>query len=207
VSTKSWQLGAPGTILYRLFDGLRAGLNARLVQYLTDGALAAEGGTVLEAGSGPAFASSMLARQNRVTLSVAMDIDFEALSQARHRDPSLCAVVGDLNHLPFRNDSVDLAWNSSTLEHLPDFSIALHEMVRVTRPHGKVFVGVPFLFGPLGFQRWVADTSVGEWIGPVFSRADLETLMKRAGLLPLDSMLYFFRFFVGMLAEKNGDRP
>jgi SAM-dependent methyltransferase len=199
---KAWQLGAPGTIAYRLYDGLRSRLNQRLVQYLLTEGLRGDKNIVLEAGSGPAFASSILARDPRVELSVAVDIDLEALKEARRRDPSLALVAADLLRLPFRDRSVDLCWNSSTIEHLDNPQEAPLEMARITRQDGTVFVGVPNLYGPLGFQRRIEGTGVGVWIGRTYSYAELKDMMTTAGLKPRDRIFYFFRFFVGLLAEK-----
>lgn len=202
MATKAWQLGSPETLVYRLFDGLRRRLNAKLVNYLTKAAVRESGKRVLEAGSGPAFASSMFACTPGVEMSIAVDIDHEALQLARLRDPSLSAVVADMCCLPFRDEIVDLAWNSSTVEHLPDPLCALKEMSRVTRKGGFVFVGVPYLYGPLGFQAWIPDTPAGLWIGTVFDERRLAGVLREAGLAPIDGIRYFFRFFIGLLARK-----
>jgi ubiquinone/menaquinone biosynthesis C-methylase UbiE len=202
METKAWQLGSPDTLVYWFFDTLRKRLNAKLVNYLLNRAITRDNATILEAGSGPAFASSILRRDHRVGLSVAVDIDLEALQQARSRDADICLVVADLNSLPFKSESMDLCWNSSTIEHLPDPAVALGEMQRVTMRGGSVFVGVPNLYGPLGFQRWIRQTSVGIWIGETFNRSQLSQLLTRAGLKPKDCIFYFFRFFVGVLAGK-----
>lgn len=141
----------------------------------------------------------------RVNVSIAVDLDLEALLEARRRDPALVLVVADLCNLPFRDESLDLVWNSSTVEHVPDLLCALTEMARVTRTGGRVFVGVPNAHGPLGFQRWIANTGVGIWIGTVFTCAELERWLQRAGLNRVDALCYFFRFFIGILAEKPCD--
>ncbi len=202
MDAKSWQLGSPETGIYRLYDGLRKRVNGKLARYLLSKGLNSHGAVVVEAGSGPAFASSMLARDRRVSLAVAMDIDIEALEEAHRRDPSLALVVGDLHNLPFKTGGVDLTWNSSTLEHLDDPVAGLAEMVRVTRPGGKVFVGLPYGRGPLGFQRWIPRTSVGIWIGTVFDTPAAKQLISSAGAAPRDHILYFFRFFIGVLADR-----
>lgn len=199
---KMWQLGEPGTAVYRVYDGLRKRLNRRLATYLLTRAVRSANTIVVEAGSGPAFASSILARDDRVELAVAMDIDGEALMQARQRDPSLALVAADLMHLPFRSESVDVVWNSSTVEHLDDPVSAINEMVRATRRGGKLFVGVPYRYGPLGFQRWIDKTPVGVWIGQTFDSVELKNVMLQAGTRPESHILYFFRFFVGVLSQK-----
>jgi ubiquinone/menaquinone biosynthesis C-methylase UbiE len=199
---KSWQLGNPGSLPYRLFDALRRWVNQKLVGFLMERALQPSSNRVLEAGSGPAFASSMIAQQPAIQLSVALDIDPEALGEARQRDPNLCAVVADLYHLPFKSECMTLVWNSSTLEHLDTREKALLEMQRVTQKGGHVFVGVPFLYGPLGFQRWIANTDAGVWIGTVFDTNALQALMRSVKLEPKVAISYFFRIFVGVLAQK-----
>lgn len=203
MALKAWQLGSPGTIIYALYDGLRKRLNRRLVRYLLS--CSPDGGNciVLEAGSGTAYASSILCRESCVGLSVAIDIDPEALREARKRDPDLCLVVADLTQLPFRAESIDVTWNSSTIEHLPEPADALREMTRVTRRGGKVFVGVPYVYGPLGIQRLMQSTAAGEWIGKTFTLDDVRQMALKAGLSPVDSFFYFFRFFVGVLGAKR----
>jgi len=202
MGAKSWQLGSPGTLTYRLYDALRNQLNGKLVKYLLARAINHDKCKVLEAGSGPAFASSMLAQDPRVEFSVAIDLDIEALYEARRRDSALCLVVADLCNLPFRAETMNLSWNSSTIEHLPDPSCAVAEMARVTRKGGSVFVGVPNLYGPLGFEYLIRETSVGIWIGQTFTGAGLREMLTISGLKPQHSLFYFFRFFVGVLAQK-----
>lgn len=202
MENKAWQLGAPGTVIYELFDALRRNLNKKLVAYLLKARDDCGCLTVLEAGSGPAYASSLFSNDPRVQLAVAIDIDHEALVQARKRDPNVSLVVADLKHLPFRSDCIQISWNSSTLEHLNCPDDALCEMERVTMKGGAVFVGVPNVHGPLGFQKLIEDTSAGNWIGKTYSCSELKNMMKRADLKPKDSINYFFRFFVGVLAEK-----
>ncbi len=202
MENKAWQLGAPGTAIYELFDSLRRNLNKKLVSYLLGARADCEGLTVLEAGSGPAYASSLFSSDPRVELAVAIDIDYEALVQARKRDSELCLVVADLKRLPFKSDCIQISWNSSTLEHLDCPDDALCEMERVTSRGGAVFVGVPNLYGPLGFQKFIEDTPTGNWIGKTYSCSELKDMMRRAELEPKDSINYFFRFFVGVLAEK-----
>ena len=177
-------------------------MNRRLVRKLTALTHLPRGARVLEAGSGPAYGSSLFAASPGTRLSVAADIDITALHEGRRRDPSLVAVVADLRRLPFRDDSFDLVWNSSTLEHLDRPELGLAEMARITRESGHVFVGVPHRFGPLGFQPLVAESRWGIWIGPVFDRSRLAALMLSSSLTPITHRRYFSGVFLGMLARK-----
>lgn len=193
----------PGSWSYRFFDALRRRLNRRLVRYLTNTVILKDESFILEGGSGPGYASSLLAAQNKVRLSVAADIDLAALREARRRDPTLPVVRADLYHLSFRSGAFDLVWNSSTMEHVRSPADALGEMRRVVKDGGYVFVGVPYRFGPLGFQPWIKETRFGAWIGPVFDRPRLVRLMVEQGLKPVAIITYFFKFFIGIVARKS----
>lgn len=201
-ATKSWQfLGGPGSVPYELYHAVRKRVNRKLVAYLTAKALQDDSSRVLEAGSGPAWASSLLARQTKV-FSIALDIDVEALHEARRADPSLPLVAGDLYCLPFRTGVFDLVWNSSTLEHLEEPDRALAEMSRVAAQRGYVFVGVPYRWGLLGLQRWIKNTTLGLWLGSASSCRELIRMMDQCWLQPVDTILYCFGLFVGVLARK-----
>lgn len=200
----SWRIGSVSSPINRVYDALRRGLNRDLVRFLSTAVSADEQGAyrVLEVGSGTAYASSLFGAQPAIRLAAALDHDLAALGEGKARDLRLPGVAGDMFHLPFADGSFDLVWNSSTLEHLSRPHDALREMARVTRRGGHVFVGVPYASGPLGFQRWISDTSAGIWIGTVFSRTALETTLRAAGLQPRDTLTYFLRFFIGVLAQK-----
>lgn len=155
----------------------------------------------IEAGSGPAFASSLLRRSPGVSLAVCLDIDRAALAEARRRDPSLAAVVGDLRRPPFRDGAFSLVFNNSTVEHLDEPLTAVREMRRICHDDGIVYVGVPYAWGPLFFQPLLRRTRIGVWLGPVFTKASLERLIRQAGLRPLRFRTFFWRFFVGVTAS------
>lgn len=204
--SSSWQfIGGVDGYFYRLFDWLRMGVNRRLVRYLSSN-LPDESKNpmiVLEAGSGPAYATSLFARGERVHRAACLDLDESALREARRRDPECRAVVGDMCNMPFRAGTFALVFSSSTVEHLDQPGDAVQEMQRVCSGDGRVFVGVPYFYGPLMFQPLIRSTMIGEWLGPVFSRQKLGDLLASAGLTPVSSVRYFLRFFIGTVASKG----
>lgn len=204
---RSWRLTQSGaSLLDRVYDRLRQGVNRRLVQFLApsghgaDGVSLGSGARVLEAGSGTAYASSVFATRPDVCRAVCLDRDIDALREARRRDPSLPAVVGDIMRMPFADGSFSLVFNSSTVEHLDKPPAAVREMARVCAPGGRVFVGVPYRFGPLWFQPLISSTAAGIWLGPVFTRFTLDRLLHAAGLMPVAHVRYFLRCFIGAIA-------
>ncbi len=200
--SRSWQfIGGVDGPWYRFFDWLRRRLNVRLVRFMIGRLAGKRECLVLEAGSGTAFASSILQTQSEVHRAVCMDMDADALRLAIDRDATLLAVVGDLSCMPFRDGVFDLVFNSSTVEHLDDPGVAVGEMQRVCARDGYVFVGVPYAWGPLAFQPLIARSKVGVWLGTVFGREGLNRMLREGGLSPVAHWRYFWNFFIGAIAR------
>jgi SAM-dependent methyltransferase len=95
----------------------------------------------LDSGSGAgalAFALAPLVRE-----VVGVDLVPELLEQARARAaafPNVSFVEGDANALPFEDASFDLAATLRTLHHIARPELTVAELVRVTRPGGRLLV-------------------------------------------------------------------
>jgi SAM-dependent methyltransferase len=83
---------------------------------------------------------------------------------------------GELEKLPLKDASVDIALLSQALHHADDPSNALAEAVRVVRPGGRVLL--------LDLRRhdehWVRERLGDRWLG--FEDAELQRLLEEAGL-------------------------
>jgi len=96
---------------------------------------------VLDSGTGTgalAFALAPLVRE-----VVGADLVPALLDQARQRAPefpNVSFVEADATHLPFASGSFDLAGCLRTLHHVGRPELAVAELVRVTRPGGRVLV-------------------------------------------------------------------
>ncbi|WP_089153970.1 class I SAM-dependent methyltransferase [Micromonospora sp. NBS 11-29] len=53
-------------------------------------------------------------------------------------------LAGDAGHLPLRNGSVDGAWLSTVIHHVPDLAAAARELRRVVRPGAPVLIRSAF---------------------------------------------------------------
>ena len=98
---------------------------------------------ILDLGCGPGIVSAALAPYAREV--VAFDLTPEMLEKARQRcrEAGLRNVrfePGRAEELPFEAGSFDAVVTRLTLHHFPDPYRAVVEMVRVTRPNGKVVV-------------------------------------------------------------------
>ena len=84
------------------------------------------------------------------------DFSLEALRGARtklaHTNAGRvsCLVQGDIQWLPFANNTFEMVIDCETLEHVPDERSALREMYRVTRPGGKLLLTTPNYVNMMG---------------------------------------------------------
>jgi ubiquinone/menaquinone biosynthesis C-methylase UbiE len=69
---------------------------------------------------------------------VGMDFSRSMLRAARVASPPTKLVQGDLDHLPFRDGTIDLVTLSLALHHLPTPRHAIKEIRRITHPRGRV---------------------------------------------------------------------
>lgn len=95
-------------------------------------------------------------------------------------------VPGDALALPFDDDSFDHVIASEILEHIPEDDKAMHELVRVVKPGGRVSVTVPSRFP----ERvcWALSDAYHEVEGGhvrIYSTEQLKSRLSQAGLRPV----------------------
>jgi SAM-dependent methyltransferase len=104
-------------------------------------------GLLLDAGCGPNPALSIALGRGAGVTVVAMDIGPATVRLARtvaaRAGVGLLAVVGDLEHLPFRSDAFAGGVCDDTIEHVPDDDAAVAELARVLRPGGRLALATP----------------------------------------------------------------
>jgi SAM-dependent methyltransferase len=81
---------------------------------------------------------------------VGVDIAFDTVQQARevlgHHRPG--CLVADVRALPFPDNVFDLIYSMGTIEHFPDYEVAIRELFRVLKPGGTAIIGVPNKLDP-----------------------------------------------------------
>jgi SAM-dependent methyltransferase len=125
------------------FDTLVARATAEAIEPLLDAAGVAAGTRVLDVGCGLGdLAAAAVARGAAAT---GTDLAEGMLEAARRRHPGLELVHADGEDLPFEDGSFDATLSAFVINHLPDPERGAAELVRVTRPGGRVAVA---MWGP-----------------------------------------------------------
>ncbi len=96
------------------------------------------GDTVLDLAAGTGTSSAPLA--DRGVRVVPCDLSIGMVAVGKRRRPDLGFVNGDATRLPFADASFDAVTISFGLRNVVDTDLALREMLRVTRPGGRLVV-------------------------------------------------------------------
>lgn len=105
-----------------------------------------DGLVVADFGGGPGFYSEAFRRAGAISLVV----DRDPAEVCAHGRTGADAVVARAEQSPLRDGSVDLAFSSNLLEHVPDLASVADQMVRVVRPGGHVVISYTVWHGPWG---------------------------------------------------------
>jgi SAM-dependent methyltransferase len=106
------------------------------------------GDRVLDIAGGSGSYASQIIRAAAVSV-VGVDLSASMVRQ-RGEDPLLTEnIVGDMEALPFDDETFDVAMIVAALHHVPDPVPALREARRVLRPQGQLFV-----FEPCSLRNW-----------------------------------------------------
>lgn len=103
-------------------------------------------GVAVDAGSGPGYWAVELARITNLQIT-ALDLDPEAVAIARRNiaaaglEGRIKAVQGDIEALPFKDESVDLVVSRGSYPFWKNKVAAFRELRRVLKPGGVAYVG------------------------------------------------------------------
>jgi SAM-dependent methyltransferase len=103
-------------------------------------------GVAVDAGCGPGYWAVELARITSLQIT-ALDLDPEAVAISRRNiaaaglEGRIRAVQGDIEALPFKDESVDLVVSRGSYPFWKNKAAAFRELLRVLKPGGTAYVG------------------------------------------------------------------
>ena len=116
-----------------------------------------DGEVLLDVGGGPGYFRTAFEGAGATYLALDADVgELSGLGQISTR-----TVIGSGMQLPFGDGTIDVAYSSNVLEHVPDPWRMAEEMLRVTRSGGTVFLSYTVWFGPHGGH----ETSPWHYLG------------------------------------------
>lgn len=133
----------------------------RLAGPFLDFAGLTDGGRILDAGCGTGALSAELLVRTEQAQIVGIDISpvYVAHAQATITSPRITFETGDLTALPCADAEFDQVCSQLVLQFVPDTELAVRELVRVTKPRGRVSAAVWDSRGGLTFYRLFLDTA------------------------------------------------
>ncbi len=187
----------------RPYQQLRHSMNRGLVEFFRQRVfVGASRLRVAEVACGSGYAAHLIAQQPEIALSLAADLNREDYRQANIPNFRAAFVLMDLFRPAAQAGSMDLVWNSSSIEEIDRPQEAIKAMAWLAKPGGWVFVGVPHRRGLAGFLRLLPNARTRAWLGRVYSHAELRQLLESAGLHVEHETTYLFSTFIGALARK-----
>ena len=186
------------------YKKLKYSLNQNLIQFFIEKAIKEKLNIdVAELACGSGYGSHLLAENPCVRQSIALDVSQELFDERLRGIFKAKYVTGDIFNLPFGPSTFDLVWSSSAVEHFEEPLEAITAMASVTKSGGHVFVGVPYLYGPLAIYYLAPTQTSRQWLGKPYSKKELVEMITQAGLVYQDHLIYFLKFFIGVLAIKR----
>lgn len=120
-----------------------------------------DGGSILDAGCGTGALSAELVARTEHAHIVGIDISpaYVAYAEASTKSARIAFETGDLTALSYPDATFEQVYSQIVLHFIPDTARAVSELVRVTKPHGKVSAAVWDSRGGLTFNRFFLDTA------------------------------------------------
>jgi ubiquinone/menaquinone biosynthesis C-methylase UbiE len=123
---------------------------------------------ILDAGCGPGTYGIMLAQAGNEVVGIEISPAGVRVAnqRARQKDVNFTARVGDLENLPFDDNTFDICFCGWVLHHFPDINKAVSELARVLKPGGIIALAEPNESNlAVRFSRFIEDLPpVRKWV-------------------------------------------
>ena len=164
---------------------------------------------VADVGCESGYFAEQLSRKCKKVYCVDIDSRFLRLARQRVGEQRGVFVGSDVQQLALQDNCVDVTVAGQILEHLPDPFLGLRELVRITKPLGRIYVSVPNeplrLWGKKMVRLLHLTPSLGH-LNPTIAIGHLSVMNKKAlklicgDLVEIERMFYTKPFFLNIFA-------
>jgi len=127
----------------------------------------AQNSTILDLGCGTGLPSLLLAKEAYRVIGMDISPVFVERAKIKERD-NLKFTCGDILNIPFKDMTFDCVAIFLVIEHVPDIPAALDEMLRITKPGGKIIILSPNLLSPFNILYPLIDSLFGKKVNFMF---------------------------------------
>lgn len=134
------------------------------------------GETILDAGCGTGIFAADIINAGAHVVGLELSPVMLRRSVAKFSDQAFYPVQGDMNRLPFADNSFDRTVSNTAIEFIEDAGSAIDELFRVTRPGGVIVVTTLNSLSPWAHRRQKAAQKGHPLFGHVVFRSPEELL-------------------------------
>lgn len=159
-------------------------------------------GMLLDVGQGSGVISRLIADSTKLKC-FGFDISETTVKKAHknHHGHNCHFVVGSAESIPFKDNTFDYVSANHILEHIPDDTAALHEIYRVIKKGGKLYLASPNdkkdIFFAFRRYRSRCDVATGH-LRSGYSKEDIISKLEKEGFRidKYKGVNYIFRIFI-----------
>lgn len=170
------------------------------------------GEVVADIGCESGYMASSLVERGCQVICVDIDPALLKLAQQRVGLDKAKYLVSDIRSIHLPDASVDVVIASEILEHVPDPEIGLRELIRITRPNGRIFLSFPnepLVLAIKKILRTLRLTSLLDRLSEniaighvqVFRRQDVQHLCQSADGVIVERVFYHKPFCLNVFAR------
>lgn len=172
-----------------------------------------EGDVIADIGCEAGYISERLLEKVAKGYFIDIDLDLLRLAQNRLKGKRVSLLQADVLKIPLSDNSVHTAICTQVLEHLPEPELAIEELIRITKPKGKIVLSVPNDNLILLIKKWLrklhlsfffAGLSLGLPMGHlhIFTKESLSYLWRDKNIKE-EKVQYNFPFYTNLYALLN----
>lgn len=156
--------------------------------------------TVLEIGSGYSILPVLLS--NFCDDYICIDISRGACKY-QSSVPNVSPIIADMQHLPFKDEAIDMILAISSIEHVPDDRLVFKEISRISKNNAETIISIPyankvevnemkrskFLLNILYRFKNLWATILGIHLNYFLEQTSTDSFMKRYNLEEIDTLM------------------